>query len=70
MTETIYETKFESLNTYLDFKDVLILPKKSNLNSRKEVVLERTIFFSKWSKMDWNTYCGGKYDNNWNIRTI
>ena len=52
MTETIYETKFESLNTYLDFKDVLILPKKSNLNSRKEVVLERTIFFQngvKWT---------------------
>ena len=39
MCETIYNTKFESLNTYLDFKDVLILPKKSNLNSRKDVVL-------------------------------
>ena len=52
MCETIYNTKFESLNTYLDFKDVLILPKKSNLNSRKEVVLERTIFFQngvKWT---------------------
>ena len=45
MTESIYETKFVSLNTYLDFKDVLILPKKSKLNSRKEVDLERTIVF-------------------------
>ena len=45
MAETIYDTKFISTNIYLDFKDVLILPKKSNLNSRKEVVLERTIVF-------------------------
>jgi GMP reductase len=45
MTETIYDTKFISTNIYLDFKDVLILPKKSNLNSRKEVVLEKTIVF-------------------------
>ena len=52
ISETIYNTKFESLNTYLDFRDVLILPKKSNLNSRKDVVLERTIFFQngvKWA---------------------
>ena len=52
MCETNYSTKFESLDKYLDFKDVLILPKKSNLNSRKDVVLERTIFFQngvKWT---------------------
>ena len=52
ISESIYDTKFESPNTYLDFKNVLILPKKSNLNSRKEVVLERTIFFQngvKWT---------------------
>jgi GMP reductase len=45
MTEDIYETKFVSTHKYLDFRDVLILPKKSNLNSRKEVDLERTIIF-------------------------
>jgi GMP reductase len=45
MSENIYLCKFESMDKYLDFKDVLILPKKSNLNSRKEVSLERTIFF-------------------------
>ena len=45
MTETIYNNKLVSSNIYLDFKDVLILPKKSNLNSRKEVILERTIYF-------------------------
>ena len=52
MCETNYSTKFESLDKYLDFKDVLILPKKSNLNSRKDVVLEQTIFFQngvKWT---------------------
>jgi len=45
MTEDIYEAKFDTIDKYLDFKDVLILPKKSNLNSRKEVDLERTIAF-------------------------
>jgi len=48
MTSTIsnyYCYKFESFDKYLDFRDVLILPKKSNLNSRKEVTLERTIVF-------------------------
>jgi len=45
MTENIYLCKFESMDKYYDFKDVLILPKKSNLNSRKDVVLEKTIVF-------------------------
>ena len=45
MAENIYLCKFESMDKYFDFKDVLILPKKSNLNSRKDVVLERTIVF-------------------------
>ena len=45
MTTNIYDYKFQSLDKYFDFKDVLILPKKSNLNSRKEVNLERTIDF-------------------------
>ena len=45
MSENIYCYKFDTMDKYLDFKDVLILPKKSNLNSRKEVVLEKTIFF-------------------------
>ena len=45
MGENIYMYKFESMDKYFDFKDVLILPKKSKLNSRKDVVLERTIVF-------------------------
>ena len=45
MSKNIYDCKFESMEKYLDFKDVLILPKKSNLNSRKEVNLERKIYF-------------------------
>jgi len=52
MSENIYLYKFDTLDKYLDFKDVLILPKKSNLNSRKEVNLERTIIFQngmKWT---------------------
>ena len=32
-------------DTKLDFKDVLILPKRSNLSSRSEVNLERTYNF-------------------------
>ena len=45
MSHNFYDYKFESLYKYYDFKDVLILPKKSYLNSRKEVNLERTITF-------------------------
>ena len=45
MVDNIYMYKFDSMDKYLDFKDVLILPKKSKLNSRKDVVLERTIVF-------------------------
>jgi GMP reductase len=36
----------------LDFKDVLIRPKRSTLSSRKEVSLERTFKF-KWSNNSW-----------------
>ena len=52
MSENIYSYKFESMDKYFDFKDVLILPKKSKINSRKDVNLERTIFFQngvKWT---------------------
>lgn len=39
--------------TYLDFKDVLLIPKRSELSSRNEVDLERTITFKhsgyKWT---------------------
>ena len=45
MAKNIYLCTFESMDKQYDFKDVLILPKKSNLNSRKDVVLERTIVF-------------------------
>ena len=45
MGENIYHYKFDSMDKYYDFRDVLILPKKSNLNSRKEVNLERKIYF-------------------------
>ena len=37
---------FHSNEKFLDFKDVLILPKSSKLNSRKDVNLERTFEFS------------------------
>ena len=37
--------KFKSLDKYLDFKDVLILPKNSTLNSRSEVELNKKITF-------------------------
>ena len=37
----------------LDFKDVLIRPKRSTLSSRNEVNLEREIIF-KNSKKKWN----------------
>ena len=39
--------------TYLDFKDVLIKPKRSDLNSRSEVTLERT-FKCKHSGVTWS----------------
>jgi GMP reductase len=45
MGDNIYMYKFDTMDKYLDFRDVLILPKKSKLNSRKDVVLERTIVF-------------------------
>ena len=45
MGDNIYMYKFDTMDKYLDFKDVLILPKKSNINSRKDVVLEKTIVF-------------------------
>ena len=38
MAENIYVCKFESMDKYYDFKDVLILPKKSNLNSLQDVM--------------------------------
>lgn len=44
--------KFVSNNTCKDFKDVLIIPKRSNINSRKLVNLEKTIEFDnglKWT---------------------
>tara|TARA_B100000424_G_C22932302_1_gene495919 strand:+ start:808 stop:1866 length:1059 start_codon:yes stop_codon:yes gene_type:complete len=37
--------KFETLEKYYDYKDVLILPKASNINSRNEVILTRTFKF-------------------------
>ena len=45
MSENIYHYKFDTMDKYFDFRDVLILPKKSKINSRKDVVLERTIVF-------------------------
>jgi len=48
----MYNKKFKTLDKYLDFKDVLILPKSSTLNSRSEVELNKTITFKnneKWS---------------------
>ena len=39
-------------DTKLDFSDVLILPKRSTLTSRKEVSLEKTYTF-KHSKLTW-----------------
>lgn len=36
----------------LDFQDVLIIPKRSTLDSRADVTIERTFKF-KWSKADW-----------------
>ena len=46
------ENKFLNNNTFYDFKDVLILPKSSQLNSRSEVELETKITFKNgvtWS---------------------
>ena len=45
MGDNIYNYKFDTMDKYYDFKDVLILPKKSKINSRKDVVLEREIIF-------------------------
>ena len=39
-------SKFNSLEKYYDFKDVLILPKASSINSRKHVNLFRTFTFN------------------------
>ena len=39
------KNRFYSNEKFLDFKDVLILPKSSKLNSRKDVNLERTLVF-------------------------
>ncbi len=49
----------------LDFKDVLIKPKRSNLNSRSEVSLEREVTF-KHSPYKWKgiLYNGGKYGHD------
>jgi IMP dehydrogenase/GMP reductase len=44
--------KFKSLHKYLDFKDVLILPKSSELNSRSEVNLNKKITFK--NNETWN----------------
>jgi len=44
--------KIESGDAKLDFKDVLIRPKRSEFGSRSEVSLERTIIF-KHSKREW-----------------
>ena len=38
--------------TYYDFKDVLIQPKRSNLSSRNQVDLEKTVTFLH-SKREW-----------------
>ena len=43
--------KFVNKNYYYDFKDVLILPKKSELNSRSQVNLNKTINFQ--NKFSW-----------------
>ena len=37
----------------LDFKDVLIRPKRSNLNSRSEVELNRTFKFRHTNTYEW-----------------
>lgn len=44
--------KFYSNNRFLDFKDVLVLPNFSNLNSRSEVVLDTNITFR--NGYEWN----------------
>ena len=59
--------KFSSYHKYLDFKDVLVLPRFSNINSRSEVNLCKKINFKKWFRMEWNSYYSSEYDNNRNI---
>ena len=46
MSSKIYYDKFVSQYKYYDFKDVLILPRHSKLNSRSEVNLEKTLTFN------------------------
>ena len=41
----LVDTKFYSQEKYLDFKDVLVVPRFSKLNSRQNVNLERTLNF-------------------------
>ena len=53
----------------LDFHQVLIEPKRSNLNSRSEVDLLRTLH-SEWKHLDWGTHHRSKYVYNWYIRGI
>ena len=43
---------FYSKEKYLDFKDVLVVPQFSQLNSRRQVVLEKTIKFK--NGYEWN----------------
>ena len=52
MLKTMY--KFKSSHRALDFKDVMIVPKKSNVISRKDVSLKRTLTFkTKEKKISW-----------------
>ena len=50
MSYTTYENKFASQYKYYDFKDVLILPKSSELNSRSKVDLISNKNFNNKSK--------------------
>ena len=57
-------------NIYLDFDDVLIRPQRSDLSSRNEVVLERTITF-KHSKKTWHgTDISIKHEYNRDIGNV
>ena len=49
---SLSKNKLVSNDKYYDFKDVLILPKSSKLNSRKEVNLNRKLQFK--NGMEWN----------------
>ena len=52
----------------LDFNNVLIRPKRSTINSRSEVSLERTFKF-KHSSFEWTGSANhrSQYGHNWNI---